>query len=64
VWLLGQPWLTKDTRGLAARATQIRSSAWGEQTGKHEPEFQASGYPYNHLASRFEEALKIILPLD
>jgi probable F420-dependent oxidoreductase len=35
----------------------------GLGAGWYEPEFQAFGYPYDHLASRFEEALQIILPL-
>jgi alkanesulfonate monooxygenase SsuD/methylene tetrahydromethanopterin reductase-like flavin-dependent oxidoreductase (luciferase family) len=29
----------------------------------HEPEFRAFGYPFDHLASRFEETLRIIAPL-
>jgi len=35
----------------------------GLGAGWHEPEYRAFGYPFDHLASRFEEALKIILPL-
>ena len=35
----------------------------GLGAGWYEPEYQAFGYPYDHLASRFEEALQIILPL-
>ncbi len=35
----------------------------GLGAGWHEPEYQAFGYPFDHLASRFEEALKIIVPL-
>jgi probable F420-dependent oxidoreductase len=31
--------------------------------GWHEPEFRAFGYPYDHLASRFEEALQVLVPL-
>jgi len=31
--------------------------------GWHEPEFTAFGYPFDHLASRFEEALQILVPL-
>jgi alkanesulfonate monooxygenase SsuD/methylene tetrahydromethanopterin reductase-like flavin-dependent oxidoreductase (luciferase family) len=35
----------------------------GLGAGWHEPEFKAFGYPFDHLASRFEEAIKIIAPL-
>src|SRR5215213_3264089 len=35
----------------------------GLGAGWHEPEFSAFGYPFDHLASRFEEALRIIAPL-
>lgn len=35
----------------------------GLGAGWHKPEFDAFGYPYDHLASRFEEALQIIAPL-
>jgi alkanesulfonate monooxygenase SsuD/methylene tetrahydromethanopterin reductase-like flavin-dependent oxidoreductase (luciferase family) len=35
----------------------------GLGAGWHEPEFRAFGYPFDHLASRFEEALRIIAPL-
>ncbi len=35
----------------------------GLGAGWHEPEFEAFGYPFDHRASRFEEALKIIAPL-
>jgi probable F420-dependent oxidoreductase len=35
----------------------------GLGAGWHEPEFAATGAPFDHLASRFEEALKIICPL-
>ncbi len=35
----------------------------GLGAGWYEPEYQAFGYLYDHLASRFEEALQIILPL-
>jgi alkanesulfonate monooxygenase SsuD/methylene tetrahydromethanopterin reductase-like flavin-dependent oxidoreductase (luciferase family) len=31
--------------------------------GYHQPEYTAFGYPFDHLASRFAEALQIILPL-
>ena len=32
----------------------------GLGTGYHEPEYRAFGYPYDHLFSRFEEALTIL----
>ena len=35
----------------------------GLGTGWHEPEYTAFGYPFDHRAGRFEEALDIILPL-
>ncbi len=35
----------------------------GLGTGWHEPEYRAFGYPFDHLASRFEESLRIIVPL-
>ncbi len=35
----------------------------GLGAGWHEPEYTAFGFPYDHLAGRFEEALQIIVPL-
>lgn len=35
----------------------------GLGAGWHEPEFEAFGLPFDHLAGRFEEALNIIVPL-
>lgn len=35
----------------------------GLGAGWHQPEYEAFGYPFDHLASRFEEALQVILPL-
>jgi probable F420-dependent oxidoreductase len=35
----------------------------GLGAGWHEPEYQAFGYPFDHLATRFEESLEIIVPL-
>jgi probable F420-dependent oxidoreductase len=35
----------------------------GLGAGYHEPEYRAFGYPFDHLASRFEEALQIIQSL-
>ena len=35
----------------------------GLGAGWHEPEFAAFGYPFDHLASRFEDALRIIAPM-
>ncbi len=36
---------------------------FGVGAGWHRPEFDAFGFPFDHLASRFEEAMAIILPL-
>ena len=35
----------------------------GLGAGWHKPEYDAFGFPFDHLASRFEEALQIIVPL-
>lgn len=35
----------------------------GLGTGWHEPEYRAFGYPFDHRASRFDETLRIIVPL-
>jgi alkanesulfonate monooxygenase SsuD/methylene tetrahydromethanopterin reductase-like flavin-dependent oxidoreductase (luciferase family) len=35
----------------------------GLGAGWHEPEYTAFGFPFDHLAGRFEESLKIIVPL-
>ncbi len=35
----------------------------GLGAGWHEPEFSAFGFPFDHLASRFEDALRIIAPM-
>jgi alkanesulfonate monooxygenase SsuD/methylene tetrahydromethanopterin reductase-like flavin-dependent oxidoreductase (luciferase family) len=35
----------------------------GLGAGWHEPEYTAFGYPFDHLAGRFEDALRIIVPL-
>lgn len=35
----------------------------GLGTGWHEPEYIAFGYPFDHRAGRFDEALRIIVPL-
>src|SRR5215218_9114305 len=35
----------------------------GLGAGWHEPEFSAFGYPFDHLAGRFEDALRIVAPL-
>ena len=35
----------------------------GLGAGWHQPEYEAFGYPFDHLASRFEEAIQIIHPL-
>src|SRR6266516_1114875 len=36
----------------------------GLGAGWHQPEYEAFGYPFDHLASRFEEAMQIIVPLS
>lgn len=35
----------------------------GLGAGWHEPEYQAFGYPFDHRAARFDEALQVIVPL-
>ena len=35
----------------------------GLGAGWYQPEYEAFGYPFDHLASRFDEALQIIVPL-
>jgi alkanesulfonate monooxygenase SsuD/methylene tetrahydromethanopterin reductase-like flavin-dependent oxidoreductase (luciferase family) len=35
----------------------------GIGAGWHKPEYDGFGYPFDHLASRFEEALEVIVPL-
>lgn len=35
----------------------------GLGAGWHQPEFDSFGFPFDHRASRFEEALQIIIPL-
>ncbi len=35
----------------------------GLGAGWHQPEYEAFGYPFDHLARRFDEALQIIVPL-
>jgi alkanesulfonate monooxygenase SsuD/methylene tetrahydromethanopterin reductase-like flavin-dependent oxidoreductase (luciferase family) len=35
----------------------------GLGAGWHQPEYEAFGYPFDHLTSRFDEALQIIVPL-
>jgi probable F420-dependent oxidoreductase len=35
----------------------------GLGAGWHEPEYTAFGYPFDHRAARFEEALQVIVPL-
>ena len=35
----------------------------GLGAGWHQPEYEAFGYPFDHLAGRFEEAMQVIAPL-
>jgi alkanesulfonate monooxygenase SsuD/methylene tetrahydromethanopterin reductase-like flavin-dependent oxidoreductase (luciferase family) len=50
---------------MAAAADEISGGRLilGLGAGWHEPEYRAFGYPFDHLASRFEESLSIIVPL-
>jgi probable F420-dependent oxidoreductase len=50
---------------MAATADEIANGRLilGLGTGWHEPEYKAFGYPFDHRAGRFEEALQIIVPL-
>jgi probable F420-dependent oxidoreductase len=50
---------------MAATADEIANGrlVLGLGTGWHEPEYRAFGYPFDHRAGRFEEALGIIVPL-
>jgi probable F420-dependent oxidoreductase len=53
------------TAKMAATLDEVASGRLilGLGTGWHEPEYAAFGYPFDHRAGRFEEALAIILPL-
>jgi alkanesulfonate monooxygenase SsuD/methylene tetrahydromethanopterin reductase-like flavin-dependent oxidoreductase (luciferase family) len=50
---------------MAATADEVAGGRLilGLGTGWHEPEYAAFGYPFDHRAGRFEEALRIIVPL-
>ncbi len=50
---------------MAATADEVAAGRLilGLGTGWHEPEYAAFGYPFDHRAGRFEEALRIIVPL-
>jgi probable F420-dependent oxidoreductase len=53
---------------LAKMATTLDEISQGRLTlglgaGWHQPEFDAFGFPFDHRASRFEEALQIVRPL-
>jgi alkanesulfonate monooxygenase SsuD/methylene tetrahydromethanopterin reductase-like flavin-dependent oxidoreductase (luciferase family) len=50
---------------MAATADEIAGGRLilGLGCGWHEPEYQAFGYPFDHRVGRFEEALRIIVPL-
>lgn len=50
---------------MAATLDEISAGRFilGVGAGWHQPEYAAFGYPFDHLASRFEEALQIIAPL-
>ena len=55
--------------GLLAKMVESVDEIGGGRTilglgaGWHKPEYEMFGYPYDHRASRFEEALAIIRPL-
>jgi len=53
------------TAKMAATADEIANGRLilGLGTGWYEPEYHAFGYPFDHRAGRFEEALAIIVPL-
>jgi probable F420-dependent oxidoreductase len=50
---------------MAATADEIAGGrlTLGLGCGWHEPEYRAFGYPFDHRVARFEEALRIIVPL-
>src|SRR5262245_22141126 len=50
---------------MAATADEISGGrlVLGLGCGSHPPEYEAFGYPYDQRVSRFEEALRIIVPL-
>jgi len=52
-------------REIAATLDEISGGRFilGLGAGWHQPEYDAFGYPFDHLASRFEEALQVIVPL-
>ena len=53
------------TAKMAATADEIADGRLilGLGTGWYEPEYKAFGYPFDHRAGRFEEALAIIVPM-
>lgn len=53
------------TAKMAATADEIADGRLilGLGTGWYEPEYLAFGYPFDHRAGRFEEALRIIVPM-
>jgi len=50
---------------MAATADEVAGGRLilGLGCGWHEPEYEAFGYPFDHRVGRFEEALRIIVPL-
>jgi alkanesulfonate monooxygenase SsuD/methylene tetrahydromethanopterin reductase-like flavin-dependent oxidoreductase (luciferase family) len=50
---------------MAATADEVAGGrlTLGLGCGWHEPEYEAFGYPFDHRVGRFEEALRIIVPL-
>jgi alkanesulfonate monooxygenase SsuD/methylene tetrahydromethanopterin reductase-like flavin-dependent oxidoreductase (luciferase family) len=53
------------TAKMAATADEVSGGRLilGLGCGWHEPEYRAFGYPFDHRVGRFEEALRIIVPL-
>jgi alkanesulfonate monooxygenase SsuD/methylene tetrahydromethanopterin reductase-like flavin-dependent oxidoreductase (luciferase family) len=53
------------TARMAATADDVAGGrlVLGLGCGWHEPEYRAFGYPFDHRVGRFEEALRIIVPL-
>src|SRR5688572_1561297 len=55
--------------GLTAKMAAVADEVSGGRIilglgcGWHEPEYRAFGYPFDHRVGRFEEALRIIVPL-
>jgi alkanesulfonate monooxygenase SsuD/methylene tetrahydromethanopterin reductase-like flavin-dependent oxidoreductase (luciferase family) len=53
------------TAKMAATANEVAGGRLilGLGCGWHEPEYEAFGYPFDHRVGRFEEALRVLVPL-